>query len=193
MPTVQRSASVPYSAKQMFDLVNDIEKYPEFLHWCTGARIDSRQGSTIEATLDIAVLGFQRSFRTRNTLRSPEPNRDRARVGTFSQTARRMAVQRSARRRRRHLAVAGVRGHVVAVRRGVLEGVRAARGCPDGRFHAARSGLVWRAADVRVAASPARAGLRASEGSRYGRRSVRTVSARRCGRSLRRAHSRNRR
>jgi len=56
----------------MFDLVNDIEKYPEFLHWCTGARIDSRNGNTIEATLDISVLGFQRSFRTRNTLRSPD-------------------------------------------------------------------------------------------------------------------------
>jgi ribosome-associated toxin RatA of RatAB toxin-antitoxin module len=56
----------------MFDLVNDIEKYPEFLHWCSGARVDVRQGSTVEATLDIAVLGFQRSFRTRNTLRSPE-------------------------------------------------------------------------------------------------------------------------
>jgi ribosome-associated toxin RatA of RatAB toxin-antitoxin module len=56
----------------MFDLVNDIEKYPEFLHWCSGARVDVRQASTIEATLDIGVLGFQRSFRTRNTLRSPE-------------------------------------------------------------------------------------------------------------------------
>jgi ribosome-associated toxin RatA of RatAB toxin-antitoxin module len=56
----------------MFDLVNDIERYPEFLQWCGGARVDVRQGSTVEATLDISVLGFQRSFRTRNTLRSPE-------------------------------------------------------------------------------------------------------------------------
>lgn len=72
MPTVQRSARVRYSAQQMFDLVNDIEKYPEFLHWCSGARVDVRQGSMVEATLDIAVLGFRRSFRTRNTLRSPE-------------------------------------------------------------------------------------------------------------------------
>ena len=47
MPTVQRNARVSYSAKQMFDLVNDIEKYPEFLHWCTGARIDSRKSNTI--------------------------------------------------------------------------------------------------------------------------------------------------
>jgi ribosome-associated toxin RatA of RatAB toxin-antitoxin module len=63
---------VSYSAEQMFDLVNDVEKYPEFLHWCGAARIDARQGNTIEATLDIGVLGFQRSFRTRNTLRRPD-------------------------------------------------------------------------------------------------------------------------
>ena len=72
MPTVQRKARVPYSAQQMFDLVNDIEKYPEFLYWCSGARVDVRQGSTIEATLDIGLLGFQNSFKTRNTLRAPE-------------------------------------------------------------------------------------------------------------------------
>lgn len=72
MPTVKRSARVPYSTQQMFDLVNDIEQYPKFLHWCRGARIDLRQGNTVEATLDIGVLGFQQSFRTRNTLTPPE-------------------------------------------------------------------------------------------------------------------------
>jgi ribosome-associated toxin RatA of RatAB toxin-antitoxin module len=72
LPTVQRHAHVPYSAEQMFDLVNDVESYPKFLHWCRGARIDVRQGNTMEATLDIGVLGFQQSFRTRNTLRRPE-------------------------------------------------------------------------------------------------------------------------
>src|SRR5262245_13579590 len=56
----------------MFDLVNDIEQYPKFLHWCKGARIDLRQANTVEATLDIGVLGFQQSFRTRNTLKRPE-------------------------------------------------------------------------------------------------------------------------
>ena len=72
MPTVKRSARVPYTTEQMFDLVNDIEQYPEFLHWCRGARIDLEQGNTVEATLDIGVLGFQQSFRTRNTLRRPD-------------------------------------------------------------------------------------------------------------------------
>jgi ribosome-associated toxin RatA of RatAB toxin-antitoxin module len=72
LPTVQRSSRVSYTAEQMFDLVNDVEKYPEFLHWCGGARVDVRQGNTIEATLDIGVLGLKRSFRTRNTLRRPD-------------------------------------------------------------------------------------------------------------------------
>jgi ribosome-associated toxin RatA of RatAB toxin-antitoxin module len=69
---VQRNARVPYSAEQMFDLVNDIESYPQFLHWCGGARIDERRGNVIEATLDIGVVGFHRSFRTRNTSSRPE-------------------------------------------------------------------------------------------------------------------------
>jgi len=72
LPTVQRSSRVSYTAEQMFDLVNDIERYPEFLHWCRAARVDVRQGNTVEATLDIGALGFQRSFRTRNTLRRPD-------------------------------------------------------------------------------------------------------------------------
>ena len=72
MPTVKRSARVPYTTEQMFDLVNDIEQYPEFLHWCRGARIDLEQGNTVEATPDIGVLGFQQSCRTRTTLRRPD-------------------------------------------------------------------------------------------------------------------------
>jgi ribosome-associated toxin RatA of RatAB toxin-antitoxin module len=72
LPTVKRSARVPHTTEQMFDLVNDVESYPKFLHWCRGARIESRQGSTLEATLEIGVLGFQQRFRTRNTLQRPE-------------------------------------------------------------------------------------------------------------------------
>ena len=72
MPQVKRSARVAYTPEQMFDLVNDVERYPEFLEWCKGARIEARQGSTIEATLDIGFFGFQQSFRTRNSLHRPE-------------------------------------------------------------------------------------------------------------------------
>ena len=73
MPTVQRSAHVPYSAQQMFDLVNDIDSYPEFLHWCSGARIEQRRADAVEASLDVGIAGLHRAFKTRNTLQ--EPNR----------------------------------------------------------------------------------------------------------------------
>lgn len=72
LPTVQRSARVPYTTEQMFDLVNDVEQYPKFLHWCRGARVEATQGNTVEATLDIGVPGFHQSFRTRNTLTRPQ-------------------------------------------------------------------------------------------------------------------------
>jgi ribosome-associated toxin RatA of RatAB toxin-antitoxin module len=72
LPTVKRSARVPYTTEQMFDLVNDIEQYPKFLHWCRAARIDLKQGDIVEATLDIGVLGFHQTFTTRNTLKRPE-------------------------------------------------------------------------------------------------------------------------
>jgi ribosome-associated toxin RatA of RatAB toxin-antitoxin module len=72
LPTVKRTARVAHTPEQMFDLVNDVESYPEFLHWCRKARIDLKQGNTIEATLEIGMLGFHQSFRTRNTLQRPE-------------------------------------------------------------------------------------------------------------------------
>lgn len=63
---VQKSALVKFSAQQMFDLVNDIEAYPQFLPWCSGSRIIKREADFIEAELMIAKGGFHKSFATRN-------------------------------------------------------------------------------------------------------------------------------
>ena len=49
MTQVTRRARVPYSAEQMFTLVNDVESYPKFLHWCRGARIVSSADEEIVA------------------------------------------------------------------------------------------------------------------------------------------------
>jgi ribosome-associated toxin RatA of RatAB toxin-antitoxin module len=68
MTLVQKSALVKFSAQQMFDLVNDIEAYPQFLPWCSGSRILKRQDNIVEAELLIAKGGFNKSFATRNTL-----------------------------------------------------------------------------------------------------------------------------
>jgi ribosome-associated toxin RatA of RatAB toxin-antitoxin module len=72
MTIVQRSALVPYSAAAMFDLVNAIEAYPQFMTGCSGAAILNRTNEFVEARLDLAKGGMRYSFTTRNRLLPPE-------------------------------------------------------------------------------------------------------------------------
>ncbi|SAI02057.1 cyclase [Bordetella ansorpii] len=67
MHTVQRSVLVPYSAAQMFDLVADVEKYPEFMPWCGGAEVQSRDDHGMQASIMISLAGLKQRFTTRNT------------------------------------------------------------------------------------------------------------------------------
>ena len=55
-----------YSSDEMFRLVDDIERYPEFLPWCSGATEYSRDESAIEASIEMSRVGLRQSFRTRN-------------------------------------------------------------------------------------------------------------------------------
>lgn len=66
MYKVNRSALLHYSARQMYDLVTDIERYPEFLNWCSGTRIVERTERQVVASIDISFKGLRRSFTTRN-------------------------------------------------------------------------------------------------------------------------------
>lgn len=68
MTRIEKTALVKFSAQQMFDLVNDIESYPQFLPWCSNSRIIKREGNIVEAELSISKGGFQKSFSTRNEL-----------------------------------------------------------------------------------------------------------------------------
>jgi len=72
MRNVQRSALVPYSAAQMFAIVDDIESYPEFLPWCSGTTVHQRENDTVEATLQLQRGELRKSFRTRNTSQPTE-------------------------------------------------------------------------------------------------------------------------
>jgi coenzyme Q-binding protein COQ10 len=56
MPTHAEKKFLPYSADQMYRLVADIERYPEFLPWCVGARIRRRVGNIVYADL---MIGFK--------------------------------------------------------------------------------------------------------------------------------------
>jgi ribosome-associated toxin RatA of RatAB toxin-antitoxin module len=67
MTQISRSAIVPHSADQMFQLVADIESYPKFLPWCGGARVLSTDGNEVKASVNIAYKGVNKSFTTLNT------------------------------------------------------------------------------------------------------------------------------
>ena len=68
MQVVERSALVTYTAAQMFALVNDVARYPEFLPWCVGARVDDLSPTERIAVLQVSRGVLRTEFTTRNTL-----------------------------------------------------------------------------------------------------------------------------
>ena len=67
MRRIARSAIVECSARQMYDLVEDIESYPEFLPWCTAAHVRERTAGRTVATLEVGMPPMPQSFTTENT------------------------------------------------------------------------------------------------------------------------------
>lgn len=65
MPTASIEHILPYTPEQMFNLVADIERYPEFLPWCTGARVWDRSEESMLADLLIGFKGFQGKYTSR--------------------------------------------------------------------------------------------------------------------------------
>lgn len=74
MPTHAEQRVVPFTPEQLFDLIADIQRYPEFLPWCVGARIRKRDGNRIVADLVIGYKMIRERFTSTVTL-SPEQNR----------------------------------------------------------------------------------------------------------------------
>jgi ribosome-associated toxin RatA of RatAB toxin-antitoxin module len=68
MQVVERSALVTYTAAQMFALVNDVARYPEFLPWCAGARVEEVSPTERIAALQVSRGVLQTEFTTRNRL-----------------------------------------------------------------------------------------------------------------------------
>ena len=71
MPTHAERKVLPYSPEQMFDLVADVGKYPEFLPWCAGARVRSHTDVLLVADLTIGFGPFRESFTSRVDLDRP--------------------------------------------------------------------------------------------------------------------------
>ncbi len=63
---ISRHIQVPYSAAQMFALVNDVAAYPQFLPWCDSARVLRVEGDDMDARIGMKLGAFHKSFATRN-------------------------------------------------------------------------------------------------------------------------------
>jgi coenzyme Q-binding protein COQ10 len=72
MPTHAEKKLLPYTREQLFDLVADIERYPEFLPWCVGARIRERHENEILGDLLIGYKMVRERFTSRVVLHRPD-------------------------------------------------------------------------------------------------------------------------
>ena len=72
MRRVKKSVLVPYSAKAMFELVDGVELYPQFLPWCDGARAIATRYDGKTARIDINYHGVRAHFTTDNVNRAGE-------------------------------------------------------------------------------------------------------------------------
>jgi ribosome-associated toxin RatA of RatAB toxin-antitoxin module len=68
MREVRRSALVAQPPGRIFEMINDVERYPEFVPWCTRARVDARTAREIVATLTVRRGPLRAEFTTRNEL-----------------------------------------------------------------------------------------------------------------------------
>lgn len=77
MPKFETTRRVPFTATQMFDIVADVEAYPQFLPLCESLRVESREisgaGEVVIATMGVGYKTIRESFRTRVTLQPDEP------------------------------------------------------------------------------------------------------------------------
>ena len=83
MRRVQKSVLLPYSAPQMFDLIDRVEDYPKFLPWCGGTTV-KRESDTVKAAITIDFGGLQQTFSTVNQNTPHERIAMRLQDGPFS-------------------------------------------------------------------------------------------------------------
>ena len=83
MPTHSERKMVPYRPDQLFDLVADVGKYPQFLPWCVGARVRSRTDRELVADMTIGFGPFRETFTSRVSLDRPNGMKVRYENGPF--------------------------------------------------------------------------------------------------------------
>ena len=83
MKTINRSALVPYTADEMFRLVDDVQSYPEFLPWCRSARELARNEDEVQASIEVQRGALQKTFTTVNRFQKNKIIEMRLKEGPF--------------------------------------------------------------------------------------------------------------
>jgi ribosome-associated toxin RatA of RatAB toxin-antitoxin module len=68
VPEIRRSALMPYPVQFMYEIVNDVDSYPEFLPWCGGVKVHQLDNTSMEASILMRGAGLNHWFKTRNTM-----------------------------------------------------------------------------------------------------------------------------
>lgn len=68
MKHIHKTALVPYNCSEMFDLVNNVKDYPNFLPWCKSVTLVSQTDSEIVASVQMGGAGLEKSFTTKNII-----------------------------------------------------------------------------------------------------------------------------
>lgn len=71
MPAISETRRLPYSAEQMFDLVADVGRYPEFLPWVVATRVRGRTDAGMEADMLVGFKAIREKFTSRVLLDRP--------------------------------------------------------------------------------------------------------------------------
>jgi ribosome-associated toxin RatA of RatAB toxin-antitoxin module len=85
MALVEKSVLVGFSAERMCRLVDDVERYPDFLPWCGATQVELREAGLTRASILIDYHGIKQSFKTENRTRPPELVEIRLVSGPFRQ------------------------------------------------------------------------------------------------------------
>jgi ribosome-associated toxin RatA of RatAB toxin-antitoxin module len=85
MARVEKSVLVAHPPENMFELVDRVEDYPDFLPWCGGTELKLRDAQRTVATIHIAYLGIRQSFTTENHKSRPNTMRITLLDGPFAE------------------------------------------------------------------------------------------------------------
>ena len=84
MKQVKKSVLLWHTPQEMYELVTQVERYPEFLPWCNKVDVLAREGDTVTARLHLAYAGVRHAFTTRNRNEDGERVRMELVDGPFS-------------------------------------------------------------------------------------------------------------